>query len=127
MLYQYAPSPHHPLTESEIFAGTILGREGGASSRRLREVAMTMRERFEEVLEFTVSRIVNGDADGEDRHDEAFPRAMACFAVAMEESSLYVKKLGELKSWRYVAAGTCLREMKRWLAVGSGQVLLPRY
>lgn len=119
MLYEYAPSPQNPITEAEIFAGTILGRAGGASSGRLREITVTMRERFEEVLGFTVSRIVNGDEDGEDRNEEALPRALACFAVGVEESSLYDRKLGgSLKSWKYVAAGVCLREMARWTSGG---------
>lgn len=85
-----------------------------------------MRERFEEILGFTVSRIVNGDVDGSDRNDEALPRAIACFAVGVEESSLYDRKLGaELKSWKYIAAGICLREMKRWIG-GGRYVSLPR-
>ena len=79
-----------------------------------------MRERFEEVLGFTVSRIVNGDEDGEDSNEEALPRALACFAVGVEESSLYDRKLGgSLKSWKYVAAGVCLREMARWTSRGA--------
>lgn len=75
---------------------------------------MTLRERFEEILDFTISRIVYGDADGEDRNDEALPRAIACFAVGIEEGGLYDRRLGSLKSWTYVSAGVCLREMQRW-------------
>lgn len=86
-----------------------------------------MRARFDEILTFTISRIVNGDADGEDRNDEALPRAMACFAVGIEEVSLSDRKIGgQLKSWKYVAAGVCLREMKRWMAGGPGFAMLPR-
>ena len=86
-----------------------------------------MRDRFEGILEFTVSRIVNGDADGEDRNFEALPRAMACFAVGMDESSLFDQKLGgPLKSWKYVAAGVVLREMGRWMQGDRGWAMLPR-
>lgn len=127
LLYAFAPSPHEPLTEAELFAGTILGRAGGATTRRLRDITTAMRDRFEEILEFTVSRIVNGDLESEDRNDEALPRAMACFAVGIEESSLYDHKLGgALKSWKYVAAGVALREMSRWISGGRGWVMLPR-
>ena len=128
ILYMSAPSPKHPLTEAELFAGTILGRAGGASSRRLRELTTGMRERFEEVLDFTVSRMVNGDADGEDGTEEALPRAIACFAVGMEEKSLFDRGIGgQLVSWKYVAAGVCLREMGRFrLGRIGGSGLLPR-
>lgn len=85
-----------------------------------------MRDRFEELLEFTVRRIVQGDDDGEDRNYEAFPRAIACFAVGMEEPGLYDRTIGgSLKSWKYVAAGVCLREMKRWMAMDRGRYTLP--
>ncbi|KAL1303235.1 hypothetical protein AAFC00_006650 [Neodothiora populina] len=127
LLYQSAPSPNHPLTESEVFSGTILGRKGGAQSRRLREMTQNMRDRFGEILDFTVSRIINGDADGKDRASEALPRAIACLAVGVEENSLFDRKVGgQLRSWKYVAAGVCLKEMKRWLAAGLGRVTLPR-
>ncbi|GAB7352148.1 hypothetical protein MBLNU459_g2637t1 [Dothideomycetes sp. NU459] len=131
VLYEYAPSPHHPLTESELFAGTILGRAGGATNKRLQEMTNTMRARFDEILEFTVSRIVDGDDDDDagdagDRDDEALPRAIACLAAGMREDGLWDRKLGVLRSWRYVAAGVCLREMKRWRILGSGFVTLPR-
>lgn len=126
VLHEYAPSPRHPITEPELFAGTILGRAGGASTKRLREITSTMRDRFEEILDFTVARIIDGDYDDDDRNDEALPRAIACFAVGMQLDGLWDEKLGCLKSWKYIAAGVCLREMKRWRMVGSGYVMLPR-
>lgn len=129
VLHEYEPSPRSPVTEAELFAGTILGRAGGASTKRLREITSTMRDRFEEILEFTVSRIIDGDYDDDDRNDEALPRSIACFAVGMQEDGLWDRKLGCLKSWKYIAAGVCLREMKRWRMVGSGSsgyVMLPR-
>lgn len=75
-----------------------------------------MREIFEEIVQFPTYRILHGDTeqDTDDRDQEALPRAIACFAVGMEESSLYDRNVGELESWRYLAAGVCLREMERW-------------
>lgn len=127
-LYQHAPSPHHPLTDQESFAGTILGRAGGASSRRLRETTQVMGERFDEVPEFTVSRILYGNSQEQhDRDMKAFPRAMACLAVAMEEGGARDRKLGELMSFQYIAAGGCLREMRRRLSMtGKRSGILPR-
>lgn len=127
-LYEYQPSPHQPLTEQELFAGTILGRAGGASNRRLRDITNTMRERFEEILDFTTSRILHGNfgTEEDDGGSEALPRAIACLAVAMEEEGLRDRKAGVLRSFRYIAAGSVLREMRRWLGGGRGLGRLPR-
>jgi hypothetical protein len=125
-LYQFASSSRHPLTETEIFAGNILGRDGGKQSKRVREITQSMREQLEEVLTFTISRIIDGDYDVDDRNEEALPRAMACLAVGMDEASLGDKRVGELQSWKYIAAGVCLREIKRWYAVDMGRHTLPR-
>lgn len=115
-LYDYSPVLHQPITEHEIFAGTILGRQAGAQNKTLRETCTKMREIFEEIVQFPTYRILHGDTeqDTDDRDQEALPRAIACFAVGMEESSLYDRNVGELESWRYLAAGVCLREMERW-------------
>lgn len=85
-----------------------------------------MRDQFEEVLTFTISRIIDGDCDDDDRNEEALPRAIACLAVSMNEQSMGDKKVGELQSWRYIAAGVCLREIKRWFAIDMGRHALPR-
>lgn len=85
-----------------------------------------MREQLEEVLTFTISRIIDGDYDDNDRNEEALPRALACLSVGMMESAGGDKKVGELQSWKYIAAGVCLREMKRWFAVDMGRYALPR-
>ncbi|KAG9613257.1 RNA-directed RNA polymerase, partial [Aureobasidium melanogenum] len=125
-LYQFASSPRHPLTETEIFSGTILGRDGGKQSRRVRETTQAMREQLEEVLTSTISRIIDGDYDDNDRNEEALPRAIACLAVGMDEQPMGDKKVGELQSWKYIAAGVCLREIKRWFAIDMGRHALPR-
>lgn len=110
----YAPSPHATLTEHEMFAGTILGREGGASGGRLRDLIKTMRERFEEILRWTVGTITNGDEGDDDRDEEALPRAIACLRIAMTEDGLKDPKIGQLRSFKYIAAGVVFREMKRY-------------
>ncbi|KAI5248426.1 RNA-directed RNA polymerase [Aureobasidium subglaciale] len=125
-LYQFASSPRHPLTETEIFSGTILGRDGSKQSKRLREATQAMRQQLEDVLTFTISRIIDGDYDDNDRNEEALPRAIACLAVGMDEPAMGDKKVGKLQSWKYIAAGVCLREIKRWYAIDMGRHALPR-
>ncbi|KAK3718728.1 hypothetical protein LTR37_004947 [Vermiconidia calcicola] len=139
ILYIYAPSLHMPLSEHEAFAGTILGRKGGAQSKPLRELAKTMKERFEAIVEYTLMRIVKGDEqmqgvgdldllydDNLGRELEALPRAMACLDVALSVPGMVDRQLGELQSFRYVAAGVCLREFERYRITTLGSYVLPR-
>ena len=139
ILYDYAPSVHMPLSEQEAFAGTILGRKGGAQNKPLRELGKTMRERFDAIVEYTVMRIVKGDEqmsgvndldllydDSIDREVEALPRAIACLTVAVEEKGAEDRMLGELQSFKYVAAGVCLRELERYMITTANHYVLPR-
>lgn len=48
------------------------------------------------------------------REIEALPRALACLEVAVTEHGYRDAKLGELKSFRYVALGVVLRELDRY-------------
>ena len=128
-----------PLSEHEAFAGTILGRSGGAQGKPLRELSKTMRERFEPVVDYTVMRIVKGDEQmqgvgdldllyGDDvaREVERFPVALACLKVAVEEQGMEDRRLGELQSFKYIAAGVCLRELERFRMTTFGSYVLPR-
>lgn len=138
LLYSYAPSVHEPLSEQEAFAGTILGRKGGAQSKPLRELSKNLRERFEAVVEYTIMRIVKGDEqmrglgdldllydDSLDREVEALPRAIACLANAVEERGLRDRQMVELQSFKYIAAGACLRELERYRITTFGSYVLP--
>lgn len=114
-----------PLSEAEAFAGTILGRQGGAQGKPLRELSKTMRDRFTAVAEYYTVRMVHGDEaireteylddlyDLEEREIEAWPRSIACLVVACHERGLQDSRLGELQSFKYVAAATCLKEFER--------------
>lgn len=138
ILFAYAPSVHAPLSEHEAFAGTILGRKGGAQNKPLRELSKTMRARFEAIVEYTIMRIVKGDEqvrgvgdldllydDGLDRELEALPRAIACLTVAVDERGIVDRHLGELQSFKYIAAGVCLRELERYRVTTFGSYVLP--
>ena len=98
-----------------------------------------MRERFEAVVEYTIMRIVKGDEqiqgstdldllydDTLDREVEALPRAMACLSVAMREQGVIDRVLGPLESFKYVAAGVCLKEYERFRITTLGSYVLPR-
>lgn len=61
ILYSYSPLINVPLSEAEGFAGTILGRQGGAQGKPLRELSKTMRERFDAVAEYYAMRMIHGD------------------------------------------------------------------
>lgn len=116
-----------PLSEAEAFAGTILGRQAGAQGKPLRELSKTMRERFATVAEYYTMRMIHGDVamhqaeylddlyDLEEREIEAWPRSIACLVVACYEPHAGIKdyRLGELKSFKYIAAATCLNEFER--------------
>ncbi|KAF2717260.1 RdRP-domain-containing protein [Polychaeton citri CBS 116435] len=128
LLWAYGPTPRTPVTEQEAWAGHILGRQYGPIGKPLRELSSTLRDRFEKVVEYANFRIEKGDdlmeSIGDDpgelygepcnsREIERFPRALACMEVAMTEPGMHVKELGELKSFRYIAAGAALREHER--------------
>ncbi|KAF2838607.1 RdRP-domain-containing protein [Patellaria atrata CBS 101060] len=114
-------SPHHkyPLTELEVFSGSILGKSAGANNKRVREQATAMKERFERDVEFTVERITQGE---EEHGAEALDLAIACFAIGVQEPGARVQKgrPETLKSWTYVAAGVCLGEMEKFRFKATG-------
>lgn len=125
ILYAYSPMVNAPLSETEAFAGIILGRQGGPAGKSLRNLSISMRERFDAVAEYANMRIINGDAaiyqtesldalyDLSEREIEAWPRAIACLVVACREEGTSDYRLGELNSFKYIAAATCLNELER--------------
>jgi hypothetical protein len=128
-----------PVSEHEAFAGDILGRKGGVQNKSLRELGKTMRERFQAIVDYNIMRIIKGDDqmqgvgdldllydDPLDREVEALPRALACLQVAVEEQGLEDRQLGELQSFKYIAAGVCLREYERYRITTLGSYVLPR-
>jgi hypothetical protein len=113
-MYQYSPSSH-PLTEIEVFVGSVLGKNGALPTKRLREVSTEMKDKFERDVSFTVNSILQGSGESLDLdRGEALGRSIACLAVAAEEPESVVPKIGKLKSFAYVAAATCLREIDRF-------------
>ena len=133
LAYQYSPTAYSPLSEAEVYAGVILGRKEGVNGKPLRELTMGLRERYEMVVDYAITRITKGDraSDLADLYDEreieGLPRAIACLAVAVDEKGWVDRQMGELKSFGYIAAVTCLVELQRYRITTFGSsCVLPR-
>ena len=138
-MHTFGPSLHDPLSEYEVYAGTILGRRSGPSGKGLRDKSREMRERFSAIAQYTVASIIRGDIhtqgladldllydDDIDREVEALPRAIACLTAAMSQQGQVDQRIGELVSFKYIAAGVCLRELQRYWETTVGSSQLPR-
>ncbi|OCL15167.1 RdRP-domain-containing protein [Glonium stellatum] len=118
-MYSSSPNPSEPVSEVEVFGGSILGKTPGAQSKRIRECTMAMKEEFDRHVAHTVDAITT---DSSGSKDDALARSIACLAVGVEEEGKYVQKVGRLKSWKYIAATLCLIELQKF----SGSSLLRR-
>ena len=113
MMHEYSSIPHQPLTEIEVVTGIIFGRKEGAQNKRLREISMEMREHYSRDVEFTIRRITHAGNDSEETSEDALALATACFTIAMEQPGHTARRIGEVKSFRYIAAALCLKEVKK--------------
>ncbi len=117
-MYAFSPHTTRPLSEIEVLAGAIMGRNKGAQSKRTRELAKEMKERYDRDVAFTVDRILKGDDNDSRDEDEVLPRSIACLKIGMMEDGQHVKYMGSVISWRYIAAAVCLKQLERWRAWG---------
>ena len=69
-MYQYSMNRKYPLTELEVFCGTILGKNGGIPNARQRDSSFEMKTKFEEDTAWVTSWIIHGDPNHEDTVDE---------------------------------------------------------
>jgi len=107
------PTRGAPLTELEVFSGSILGKKERAPSRYIREANLEVQERFNRDVSAMIKQIQFGDGDWlEDEDTEALPRSIACFAVALETKGW--ENYRSLKSWKYVAAAVCLEQLGKY-------------
>ena len=109
----FAYSPHAPyfISEVEVFSGSIIGRNG-AQNKRQRETSVSMKDKHERDVEYTVRCIRQGEEEGE--QDQALERSIACLYVGCNVPAQR-KRVGELVSFAWVAASVCLREVKKFL------------
>jgi len=106
------PHRRKPLTELEVFSGNILGKKERASTRQIREANIEVQRRFDRDVASITRRVVSGDGL-KDEEDEALPRAIACFKIALETKGW--EEYTELRSWKYVAAAVCLEQLWRYM------------
>lgn len=114
VMYSFAQRHTQPLLELEVISGATFG----ALNRRVKENAHEMRSRFQRDVSYARSRITTDD---DDKTDEALPRSIACFALAMQEPGRKVGKHRHLHSFKYLAAAVCLEELRKF----HGGYLLP--
>jgi hypothetical protein len=108
-MIDFSRHPNRPLSELEAFVGNILG-QSGVPTRRERDDANTMKEKFEEDSLYIVNLILK---DGDEWHRESLERSMACLAVSLEDSPTRAHRGEEhILSFKYVAAAICLREVE---------------
>ena len=124
LMYEYGPRPKLPLSEIEVFIGNILTKTGSVKPRQ-RELCMSMKERFEDVLASIVTWMTGKDPGDdkfeEDKHpkpkESALGVSIACLWLALNEKAKSVeagrKGKVRLRSFGYVAAIVCLKEMQR--------------
>ena len=111
----YALSRKHPLTEVEVYTGSVLGNEDGSlPTRRMRETAKSMRDVFEDGVADIVHRIEGRYLDEEDEdtpQDDPLERSIACFFVSLEDDWTKAA-VDRLVSFRYVSAMVVLRQIE---------------
>jgi ribosomal protein L14 len=109
-MYSYSTHPNHYLSEVEVFCGSILGKIG-APSKRQRENSVSMKEKHERDVAYTVACITQGEQN--DKRAEALERSIACLHVARTTKRMR-RKVGTLVSFGWIAAAVCLREVERF-------------
>ena len=110
-MIQYATHPHHPLSEVEVFSGSILGKNA-AQSKQQRENSITMKDKFDRDVTYITQWITHGDDEVEENNSEALARSLACLYVGINQRGVR-KKVGELVSFAWVAAAICLKELEK--------------
>lgn len=127
LMIQYGHSPREPLSEVEVFMGSIVGKNGGLPSRRVRDDAYSMKDTFNDGVGYITRRIVHGNVDALDdvelttevdwadtsaARDQALERSMACLAISLQEGERWEGvRNAKLHSFQYIAGSVALREL----------------
>ena len=115
-MWQFSDNPRRPLTEVEVFCGSVLNKRG-SQTRRQRDSSMKMKEEVDRLMTWITKlirhqEILNPKGAGEDgdgglKPNQALALSMACFVVSLRKS-----KEGEhLESFKVVAACCAMQEM----------------
>ena len=109
-MFEYSTHPPHHISEVEVFSGLIIGKHG-AQNKRQRESSVSMKEKHERDVEYTVRSMLQGEDNS--GTEEALERSIACLWVGCNVVRPR-KKVGTLVSFGWVAAAVCLREVKKF-------------
>lgn len=102
-MFEYAFHRCQHLTETEVFLGVIIGKRGCATKRQ-RDLAIVMKERFEREVR-QVNSWICSDSD-------ALERAMACLFVGKDARKDGTQRIEVgLVSFGWIAAATCLQKL----------------
>ncbi|KAI4158772.1 MAG: hypothetical protein LQ342_007167 [Letrouitia transgressa] len=112
-MLQFSAHPSHFVSEVEVFCGSIIGKNG-SQSKRQREFSVSMKEKHDRDVSYTIMSILRGEENDEDMNEEALARSIACLDVARNYASVR-KKVGKLVSFTWVAAAVCLREVEKFV------------
>lgn len=135
IMYHYTAHHRDPLSELEVFSGNILGKDGGLSSRRVRQDNRGMKEEFNrqvyEIIQWMtdsaedeVQSIETFGIDNDTLHlgsGVALERSLACLHLGLSEPGKHVRTVGPLHSFVYVAAAVCLSEVEKFRAANKGR------
>jgi hypothetical protein len=122
----YADSPIAPLTEVEIFTGSIFNKSG-VQTRRQRDKSSKLKDQFDRIAKQTESRILKKNtgtirddfSDDEDYipSSHSGPSALELSVACLHASMVKTKKTkgsrfpGDCQSFKVVAAHCALREI----------------
>lgn len=103
--------PKHFVSEVEVFAGALIGRDG-AQTKRQRESSTSMKEKHDRDVAYTVQCILQGEEQDVSKQ-EALERSIACLDVAIHETRIR-PQFGRLVSFTWVASAVCLKEIEKF-------------
>ncbi|KAI2011885.1 hypothetical protein LOZ39_004388 [Ophidiomyces ophidiicola] len=112
IMKQYSKTPwKSSLTEVEVFVGSILG-QNSKQTKRDKESSKSMRDAYQELVNFTISKIVARELGTED----SLERSVACLWSALFDDHHFGhgRKTNKLLSFQWIAAMVCLQEVD-WL------------
>jgi hypothetical protein len=107
-MFEFAFHRCHHLTEKEVFLGTIIAKRG-AGTKRQRDLAVVMKERFNREVREVNAWIHTGD--------DALERAMACLFVGKDARKDATHRVNvDMVSFGWIVAATCLQEVQHYLS-----------
>ena len=111
LMSENSPNPQKPLQEVEVFTGTIIGKDGETPSKRVRDNAGTMRDRYDELARYTIESILRGDESVGLPGDQALERTIACLHTAVDPD--LAKRMGFMGLYNATKARSARRTSAR--------------